>query len=68
MSEGMRIFDARSIPRFTPPITLSEVRRYYRGDARTWAQLLRLRRADRFWQRKVRRRAYPFLLPGRIER
>ncbi len=33
-----------------------------------WALLLALRRLDRFWQLKVRRRAYPFLLPGRIER
>ena len=30
--------------------------------------LQRLRRLDRAWQRRVRRRVYPFLLPGRIER
>jgi hypothetical protein len=30
--------------------------------------LQRLRRADRWWQRTVRRRPYPFLLPGRIDR
>lgn len=50
------------------PITLDEIRRYYEDDARTWALLQRLRRADRMWQRSVRRRVYPFLLPGRIER
>lgn len=50
------------------PITLEEARRYYDDDARTWALLQRLRRVDRAWQRGVRRRPYPFLLPGDIER
>jgi hypothetical protein len=54
--------------RFSPPITEKEVRAYYTDDARTWALLQRLRRADRAWQLGVRRRPYPFLLPGRIER
>lgn len=48
--------------------SVTEVQRYYREDAWTWEALLRLRRADRWWQRKVRRRPYPFLLPGQIER
>ncbi len=52
----------------TPTITEQEVRRYYRSDARLWEVMLRLRRADRRWQRSVRRRTYPFLLPGPIER
>jgi hypothetical protein len=52
----------------TPTIDRDEVERWYRSDARTWEALLRLRRADRWWQRHVRRRPYPFLLPGRIER
>ena len=51
-----------------PAIDADEVRRYYRDDARTWALLQRLRRLDRGWQRKVRRRPYPFILPGPIER
>jgi hypothetical protein len=50
------------------PITAEEAERYYRDDARMWELLQRLRRADRWWQRTVRRRPYPFLLPGRIER
>jgi hypothetical protein len=33
-----------------------------------WEILLRLRRADRWWQRTVRRRGYPFLLPGPVDR
>lgn len=51
-----------------PPLTVDEARRYYRGDAAMWALLQRLRRVDRWWQRQVRRRRYPFLLPGEIER
>lgn len=52
----------------SPAVTRDEVERYYRSDARLWEVMLRLRRADRWWQRTVRRREYPFLLPGRIER
>ena len=54
--------------RLSPAISAAEVLRYYRADARMWALLQRLRRLDRAWQRVVRRRVYPFLLPGRIER
>ncbi|MCZ7529012.1 MAG: DUF6206 family protein [Acidimicrobiia bacterium] len=51
-----------------PTITEHEARAYYRSDARTWGLLQRIRRVDRGWQKNVRRRVYPFLLPGRIER
>ncbi|MEZ5383780.1 MAG: DUF6206 family protein [Microthrixaceae bacterium] len=54
--------------RVSPAITREEVDRWYRSDARTWSALLRLRRADRWWQRRVRRRTYPYLLPGPIRR
>jgi hypothetical protein len=50
------------------PIDAAEVRRFYAGDARLWALLLWVRRADRAWQRRVRRRPYAIVLPGRIER
>lgn len=49
------------------PIERAEVDAYYREDARMWALLQRLRRADRWWQMR-RGRVYPFLLPGNIER
>ena len=52
----------------TPAITEAEVRKFYASDARLWSVMLRVRRLDRAWQRRVRRRTYPFLLPGRIER
>lgn len=49
-------------------LTGDEVARYYRSDARLWAFMLWVRRADRAWQRRVRRRPYPFLLPGPVDR
>lgn len=52
----------------SPAIDSNEVTRYYRSDARLWEVMSRLRSADRWWQRKVRRRTYPFLLPGRVQR
>jgi hypothetical protein len=52
----------------SPPFTIEEITRYYRGDARLWALLQVLRRADRWWQRTVRRRPYPFLLPRDLPR
>ncbi|MDF1597570.1 MAG: DUF6206 family protein [Acidimicrobiia bacterium] len=54
--------------RVEPPITEVEVARYYRSDARMWAVLQSLRKADRWWQRSIRRRPYRFLLPTGIER
>jgi hypothetical protein len=52
----------------SPPIMSKEVDRYYRSDAVMWEILQRLRRADRWWQRTIRRRQYPFLLPGKVDR
>ena len=52
----------------SPPINVREAESYYRADARLWALLQALRRTDRWWQRRLRRRPYPFLLPGRIVR
>ncbi len=49
-------------------LTISEAKRYYRRDMRVWGMLQTMRRLDRTWQRKVRRRPYRFLLPGRINR
>jgi hypothetical protein len=54
--------------RVEPTISEEEVRKDYAGDARTWAALQAARRIDRRWQRTVRRRDYPFLLPGRVDR
>ena len=48
--------------RVQPAITEAEARRYFVRDRRLWLLMQRLRRADRAWQRRVRRRVYPFLL------
>ncbi len=53
---------------FDPPIDEREVRRYYAGDARAYAFIQAARRADRWWQRRVRRRVYPYFLPPPIDR
>jgi hypothetical protein len=45
-----------------PAITIGETMRYFRRDRALWLAMQRLRRADRAWQRTVRRRRYPFLL------
>ena len=52
----------------SPPFTVAEIEKYYRCDARLWALLQALRRADRWWQHSVRRRPYPFLLPRDLPR
>jgi Family of unknown function (DUF6206) len=61
-------FLERLNPHLAEPLSEGEVRRYYRSDARLWGALLRIRKLDRAWRRRVRRRSYPFLLPGGIER
>lgn len=58
----------RVLPPAHRPLEADEVARDYASDARQWELLLRLRRADRWWQQRVRRRDYPFLLPGPISR
>lgn len=58
----------RANRRLSDPIGADEVKRYYGSDARMWELLQRLRRIDRWWHHKVRRRPYPFLLPGKIDR
>ncbi len=50
------------------PLSEAEARRYYRRDMRVWGMLQTMRRLDRVWQLRVRRRPYRFLLPGRINR
>ena len=55
-------------PRLDSPITAEEVAAYYKSDAQMWELIQRLRKADRFWHNKIRRRTYPFLLPPDIDR
>jgi hypothetical protein len=55
-------------PHLERPLTIDEVRRFYRTNARLWGSLQLLRRMDRGWQQHVRRRQYPFLLPESYQR
>ena len=68
LDDWLPAFLAEANERIEEPIGAEDVRRHYRSDARLWAALLTLRRLDRLWRQRVRRRPYPFLLPGRIER
>jgi hypothetical protein len=52
--------------RVSPPITQEEALAYHRRDAVLWSTLQRARRADRWWQKNIRRRQYPFLLPPTV--
>ncbi len=53
---------------FDPPLAMEEVHAYYARDARTYAVMQALRRADRWWRRHVRRDTYPYFLAPRIDR
>lgn len=61
-------FLAQANERLDAPLQAAEVSAYYRSDARMWELIQRLRQADRSWQRRVRRRPYPFLLPPPVDR
>ncbi|MGC9323271.1 MAG: DUF6206 family protein [Desulfomonilia bacterium] len=50
------------------PITLKEIRAYYREDAMIWRLYLALRRLDRFLTTTVRKKPYVYILPGKITR
>ena len=50
------------------PITLKEVKSYYREDAFIWRLYLVLRKLDRFLRLKVLKWPYPYILPGKIRR
>jgi hypothetical protein len=50
------------------PLTQAEVDAYYREDARIWSLYLSGRYLDRYIRRRVLRREYPYLLPGRVRR
>ena len=49
--------------RLERPLAAADVSRYFRQDKLLWELMQRLRRTDQSWQRHVRHRPYPFLLP-----
>jgi hypothetical protein len=50
------------------PLTVTEVKRYYREDKLIWGLYLAFRRIDRWLTSKVFRKRYEFILPGKIKR
>ena len=50
------------------PITLKEVKSYYREDAFIWSLYLALRKFDRFLHMRILRKPYRYILPGKIKR
>jgi hypothetical protein len=50
------------------PLTVSEVKSYYREDAFIWRLFLALRRLDRIIKTYILKRPYPYILPGKIRR
>lgn len=53
---------------FDQPITDDEIRRYYNEDAKMYALVERLRKADRWFQNTILRRTYPYLLAPNVVR
>jgi hypothetical protein len=49
--------------RVDPPVTRDEAMRIFKSDRTTFKLILRLERLNRFWQQRIRRRPYEFLLP-----
>jgi hypothetical protein len=68
IGEANRFFE-NTVPHLKArPITLKEVRSYYREDAFIWSLYLLLRKLDRFLHLKIMRKPYPYILPGKIRR
>jgi hypothetical protein len=49
--------------RVDEPVTHGEALRIYKADRRVFPVILQLQRSNRFWQERVRRRPYEFLVP-----
>jgi len=50
------------------PLTFKEVEKYYKEDKLIWALFLAFRRIDRWLTKKIFRKRYEFILPGKIKR
>ena len=50
------------------PLTVAEVKKYYREDKLIWSLYLFFRRIDRWMTTRILRRRYEFILPGKIKR
>jgi hypothetical protein len=50
------------------PLSLEEIKKYYKSDSSMWVLFQSVRRFDRFLKTKVFKKKYDFYLPGKIER
>ncbi len=66
--DAANAFFAAESPAACAPITVKEVRAYYKEDAFIWSLYLGMRRLDRWLTARLLRRRYPYILPGRITR
>ncbi len=58
----------RHLPPDSAPLTVNEVKKYYREDKMIWRLFLAFRRIDRWLKTELLRRRYEFILPGEILR
>jgi len=58
--------EARSLE--VKPLSVKEVRSYYREDAFIWRLYLSARKLDRFLRTRLLKREYPYILPKKIRR
>ena len=58
---------AHANPRLDEPMVAGELEALYRKEASLWVMMHRLKRADRWWQRHMRRRRYEFLVAPRTD-
>ncbi len=58
----------RNLPQGVTSLTEKEVEKYYRTDRIIWSSFLTLRRFDRWVKKRLLRKRYEFILPGKIKR
>ncbi len=63
-----KFFKEEAIDFDIEPLTLEEVKKYYKSDSNMWVIFQSVRRFDRFLKTKVFKKKYDFYLPGKIER
>ena len=63
-----KFFTEEAIDFNIEPLTLEEVKKYYKSDSSMWVIFQSVRRFDRFLKTKVFKKQYDFYLPGKIER
>ena len=63
-----KFFKEEAIDFDIEPLTLEEVKKYYKSDSSMWVIFQSVRRFDRFLKTKIFKKKYDFYLPGKIER